>query len=490
MNSIPVLKFDQVSQQDVIIIPYLKKERKKTIKYLIGLESQPSSSWLLEAIKLVREQSLEQHKSIIQYVGKNRIALIAIDESANYQKIALSVRTILFKLLATQEQGNAVCLIPSFLKTKTIAALSNGVSMAYMRVNYFRTDRKDDYGSFYFLTDKGKSVSDPLIDGLTVAEVQKDICRLVNLPSNEKNPLYIVNWAKDKFNKRNIFVEILDTKGLLQHGLGALLAVGKGSKTPPYLMVLTYDPKIKGKQRHIGLIGKGVTFDTGGISLKDPMNMHLMKSDMGGAAAVLGTMDIIEKLKMNVKVTAVIPLAENAIGPDAYRPGDVISSLNGKSIEVIDTDAEGRLILADAITYMLHHHKPEIMIDLATLTGSVIMTLGYKAAGMFTNNDDLAKAMTKAADSSGERVWRLPLWDEYEDEMNSDIADIKNLATKPVAGAITAAKFLQAFTEKHPAWVHLDIAGVAMMDSDFSKQRSATAYGVLLLKQYIEDLIK
>ena len=358
MNSIPVLKFDQVSQQDVIIIPYLKKERKKTIKYLIGLESQPSSPWLLEAIKLVREQSLEQHKSIIQYVGKNRIALIAIDESANFQKIALSVRTILFKLLATQEQGNAVCLIPSFLKTKTIAALSNGVSMAYMRVNYFRTDRKDDYGSFYFLTDKGKSVSDPLIDGLTVAEVQKDICRLVNLPSNEKNPLYIVNWAKDKFNKRNIFVEILDTKGLLQHGLGALLAVGKGSKTPPYLMVLTYDPKIKGKQRHIGLIGKGVTFDSGGISIKPSMRMEDMKHDMTGAATMVGATLMAARLGSKNKIVTLLGFCENMPGQNAIQPGNIITTRSGKTVEIINTDAEGRLVLAD----VLHGVTPDFLV--------------------------------------------------------------------------------------------------------------------------------
>jgi leucyl aminopeptidase len=506
MNSIPVKKLEQLNDIDIIVIPCVKQERKKSLKFIETCEANLRSAWSGTAIQLIHDHMPEPGKAIVQWAGRQRVILIGIDESASYQKISSGARSILFKALDNAEMANTIAIIPAFLKRKSIAAFTNGLSMAYLRLDYYKHDKKEYHGSLTFFPEKPKDITQvlgPISEGLTLADIQKDICRLVNLPSNEKNPLYIVNWARERFNGAHYAVHVLDQAALKDQGLDALINVGKGSKTPPYLLVIRYDKngvhgnalskanKGKGKKgKHLGLIGKGVTFDTGGISLKDPLNMHLMKSDMGGAAAVLGVMDLIGSMRWDIQATAVIPLAENAIGPDAYRPGDVISSYSGRSIEVIDTDAEGRLILADAIAYMVKNYKPDIMIDFATLTGSIITTLGYKAAGLFSNNDDLAKSLQRAADHTGERLWRLPLWDEYQDEMNSDIADIKNLATKPLAGAITAAKFLEYFTESHPAWAHIDIAGVAMMDTEYGKQRNATAYGVLLLKQWIEDLIK
>jgi leucyl aminopeptidase len=238
----------------------------------------------------------------------------------------------------------------------------------------------------------------------------------------------------------------------------------------------------------IGLVGKGVTFDTGGVSIKDSANMHYMKSDMGGAAAVFGTIEAAAKLQLPVHIIGVVPTTENSVDGLATKPGDVIGSYMGKTIEVIDTDAEGRLILADGLAYLNRNYTPDIIIDLATLTGSVIGTLGYAAAGMFTNNDQLGSSLKKIGDKTGEKLWRLPLWDDYEPELKSDIADIKNYHGKPFAGAIVAAKFLEVFTEKHPAWVHLDIAGTAFADSEFATQKSATAFGVRLLVQWLREL--
>ena len=217
--------------------------------------------------------------------------------------------------------------------------------------------------------------------------------------------------------------------------------------------------------------------------------MHYMKSDMGGAAAVMGAIDLIARLQLPVNVVAIIPVAENSVDSLSIRPGDVIQSHAGKSIEVIDTDAEGRLILADALSYIQEHYSPEVLIDLATLTGSCVATLGDEAAGLFTNDDALADSISQAGDSTQERVWRLPLWESYQDALDSDIADVKNFSGKPVAGAITAAKFLEYFIKEPQKWAHLDIAGVAFGNTDHAKMKSATGYGVRLLVDFARSLI-
>ncbi|NNE29388.1 MAG: leucyl aminopeptidase, partial [Saprospiraceae bacterium] len=250
----------------------------------------------------------------------------------------------------------------------------------------------------------------------------------------------------------------------------------------------------KGKSRKknppkVGLVGKGVTFDTGGISIKGTRNLHYMKSDMGGAAAVLGTVEAAARLKLPIHLIGIVPATDNCVDALAIKPGDVIGSYSGKTIEVIDTDAEGRLILADGLYYMQKHYAPEVMIDLATLTGSSFRTFGFEAAALFSKNTRLANQLQSSGDKTGERCWRLPLWDVYGPEMDSDIADIKNYHGKPFAGAITAAKFLEAFTNDHSAWAHLDIAGVAFNSIGLSDDKSGTGYGVQLLVNYLSQYI-
>jgi leucyl aminopeptidase len=201
-------------------------------------------------------------------------------------------------------------------------------------------------------------------------------------------------------------------------------------------------------------------------------------------------MEAVAKLQLPVHLIGVIPSTENCVDGASTKPSDVFSSYSGKTIEMIDTDAEGRLILADGLSYMVKNYQPDILIDLATLTGSIISTLGYIAAGLFTNNEDLAGDLYKTGRACGEKLWRLPIWDNYKDDLNSDVADVRNLSGKPIAGAITAAKFLEVFTEKHTAWAHLDIAGVAFTDGEFSTLRSSTAFGVRLLVDFIKSKIK
>lgn len=320
-------------------------------------------------------------------------------------------------------------------------------------------------------------------DGVKIGLVQQEVMDLVNTPSSHQSPEIMSAWVKESADKYHYKATILEKDQLKQIGMHALLAVNRGSEHPARCIITHYRHPEANKK--IVLVGKGVIFDTGGISIKLSKNMHYMKSDMAGAAAALGTVEACARLGLKTDVMAITPITDNSIDNMSLKPGDVISSYAGKTIEVIDTDAEGRLILVDAIAYAVKEFKPDILIDMATLTGSIIASLGPLAAGLFTNNDRLAASLHTAGEASGERVWRMPMYDEYQDDMQSDIADIKNLSDKPYAGATTAAKFLQCFTSDHPSWAHLDIAGMAFQANGFGKGYCATAYGVRLMVKWI-----
>lgn len=324
---------------------------------------------------------------------------------------------------------------------------------------------------------------------LHLSEAQLSIIGLVNAPSNKKTPAMLADWAVQSGRKHGYKVTVFDKPAIEELGLHALLAVNRGSEEPPRFIVMEYQPKgAAGPLPKVGLVGKGVTFDTGGVSIKPSTNMHYMKSDMGGAAAVLGTMEAAARLQLPVHLIGIVPATDNCVDANAIKPGDVIDSYSGKTIEVIDTDAEGRLILSDGIAYMLRHFAPDTLIDLATLTGSAVRTFGYHAAALFTNNTELEQHLKSASEATGERLWPLPLWEVYEEDLKSDVADVRNFSGRPMAGAINAAKFLEFFTEEHPRWAHLDIAGVAFGDSEFTVQKSATGYGVRLLINFLEQL--
>ncbi len=320
-------------------------------------------------------------------------------------------------------------------------------------------------------------------DGVVLGQVQQEIMHLVNAPGSHKTPATLGAWAARSAAQHGYTAHLIDKQQLFSLGMHALLAVNRGSEHPAMCIVTHYKhPESKHK---IALVGKGVMFDTGGISIKASKNLHYMKSDMAGAAAVLGTVEACARLKLPVEVYAIAPATDNSVDSLSIRPGDVISSFAGKSIEVIDTDAEGRLVLADALAYAIKEFQPDVILDLATLTGSVVAALGPHAAGLFTKNESLADSLEAAGQVSGERVWRLPMFDDYQDDMQSDIADIKNLSEKPYAGAITAAKFLEYFTADHTAWAHLDIAGVSFQPNGFGKGNCATGYGVRLLVEWL-----
>ena len=372
----------------------------------------------------------------------------------------------------------------------------NGICLAEYEVGIYKTEQKTTSN---FFGEEGileiqvaesaiESVEKAAKIGQEIAQTQARIMALVDAPANFKFPQKIAEFAQESGQKYGFDVKVFDEKQCLEMGLHALLAVGRGStENPARFIVLEYNNSNE-KSKKIGLVGKGVTFDTGGISIKGSASMSYMKSDMGGAGAVLGTIELAAKLKLPVHLIGVIPATENCVDGNALKPSEVISSYSGKTIEVIDTDAEGRLILADGLSYIKKNYEPDVIIDLATLTGNCIAALGYVAAGLLSNNDELADKLLSISQLTGEKIWRLPLWDDYKDMMNSDIADIKNLSSVPLAGAITAAKFLEVFIDGHTNWAHLDIAGMAFGDSEFAKMKSATAFGVNFLTTWLREM--
>lgn len=366
----------------------------------------------------------------------------------------------------------------------------------------YKTDKTDPAAFFgedgqltlYVPADGQVAAQDALARAEAIARTQREMLDLMNAPANYKTPQTLANWAVNSGQRYGYDVTILDKVELERQGLGALLSVSQGSDVPPVLIVAEYKPEgvdnpPERRTVTVGLVGKGVTFDTGGVSIKTSANMHLMKSDMGGAAAVLGTLEAAAKLKLPVHLIGIVPSTENSTDGRSTKPGDVVTAYSGKTIEIIDTDAEGRVILADGLGYMLRHFQPDVLIDLATLTGSVIAALGYHAAGLFTQNDELATQLAEAGSRTGERLWRMPLWDDYSEDIKSDVADVKNFSGKPVAGSISAAKFLEFFTEGHPAWAHLDIAGMAFADTEFGSQKNATGFGIRLLIDYLRNVV-
>jgi len=376
-----------------------------------------------------------------------------------------------------------------------IEAIVNGIVLGGYNLQLYKTEPQalseffGENGTLSILTQEHSEKASVDADlGLHTAVVQMRIMDLMNAPGNYKTPQILGKWAAESGEKYNYKVTVFEKEQLEDMGMHALLSVSKGSDQPPVMIVSEYKPAVYHKT--IALVGKGVTFDTGGISIKASANMHLMKSDMGGAGAVLGVIELAAQLGLPIRIIGVIPSTENCTDGSSTKPGDVIGSYSGKTIEVIDTDAEGRLILADGLNYAVRQYSPDVVIDLATLTGSIIQTLGYEAAGLFTNDDKLAADLIAAADHTGERLWRLPVWDEYKSEIASDIADVKNYHGKPLAGAIVAAKFLEVFIENHTSWAHLDIAGMAFGDIEFAPGRAGTAYGIRLLREYLTEIIK
>ncbi len=347
---------------------------------------------------------------------------------------------------------------------------------------------KNQIESMQLLVDCEKDKVIKGIESGTVYALGTNMARdLVNTPGNLMTPTDIAKRAVEIANKYKMEYEILEKDDMERLGMGGILAVSQGSEQLPKMIVLKYF-NAKDSNNVIGLVGKGLTFDAGGISIKPRSNMHIMKSDMGGGATVLGVMDSIGKMGLDANVIAVIPSAENMLSGAALKPGDVIKTMSGKTVEVINTDAEGRLILADGITYIKKLGATRI-IDVATLTGAIVTALGDITTGAMSNKDDFIKEFFKCTKKTGENIWQLPIFSEYKEQIKSDIADLKNTGGSK-AGSITAALFIEAFIEDTP-WIHLDIAGTAWSGKETNLiKKGGTGVMVRSLIQYIRDNIK
>lgn len=309
---------------------------------------------------------------------------------------------------------------------------------------------------------------------------------LICSPANELTPQFFADFAQDICQKTQIKTYTLNKNSLEEKGLNSILAVGKGSKNEPLLLVLEYNLNPTA-EKPIALIGKGVTFDTGGICLKPRDDMQDMRYDMAGAGVVLGTICALAELKSDVSVVGIIPLVENMPGGSALLPGDIIKTYSGKTVEVLNTDAEGRLILADAISYAQKNYSPQQIIDVATLTGGCIIALGHYSAGLLCNNDRLSEELIKAGEEMGERLWKLPLWEDYDKLIQSDFADIANIGPKSEASTIVGGVFLKQFVEGDTPWAHIDIAGTAwgVKHIPYWDSKYPTGYGIRLLTHWI-----
>jgi leucyl aminopeptidase len=307
---------------------------------------------------------------------------------------------------------------------------------------------------------------------------------LVSEPSNILNPESYAEICKD-LKKDGLEVEVLDEKEMKKLGMNALLGVGKGSEKKSQLVILKWNGKNK-KDAPLAFVGKGVTFDTGGISIKPSNNMEDMKTDMAGSAVVVGLLRNLAQRKAKINAVGVVGLVENMPSGTAQKPGDVVKSMSGQTIEVINTDAEGRLVLADALHYTCTKFKPKLIVDLATLTGAIIVALADVYAGLFSNDDELSQNLEKCGKESGERVWRMPIGEEYDEMINSDIADMKNVGSGRGAGSTTAAQFLKRFVG-NTKWAHLDIAGVSWKGKgDAFAVKGATGFGLKLLDSLVK----
>ena len=366
-----------------------------------------------------------------------------------------------------------------------IATLVEGSLLGSYQFNQLKTQNKDKEKQVDELVIVTKANADKIIKKSEI--LCNSISRvrdMVNLPGNLVTPTWLADEAV-KLRKLGVKVTVYGKSDLHKMGFNALLSVAQGSVQEPKFVVMEYKSSIKLKETY-AFVGKGITFDSGGLNIKPAKGMEDMKMDKAGAATVIGLMEAIAKLKMPLNVVCAFPTCENMPSGTAYRPGDVIIGYNKKSIEMMNTDAEGRMVLSDALSYVEKEYTPTAMIDIATLTGACIVALGYWATGLFTKDDKLAEELTAAGNDTHERVWRLPLWDDYKDNMKSDIADVRSIGRGYDAGAIEGATFLSHFVDK-VSWAHLDIAGTAWSnDGKHYFTKGGTGNGIRLLVRWLE----
>ena len=381
---------------------------------------------------------------------------------------------------------------PSFV-TDSMSAVSQiveGTKMALYKFEKFKTEKIENAPNLTIIVSKSNKISKAIKIAEIVADGAIFTKSIANLPPNECTPTTLANFAKSMSKKNKMKCNIISEPELKKKGFGGISAVGQGSNNQPKLIILEHNRGRK-NEKPIVLVGKAVTFDTGGISLKPGAAMDEMKFDKCGGCTVLGIMKSISELKLPINVVGIVPSVENMPGGESYRPGDIIKLYSGKTAEILNTDAEGRLILADALSYGEKHYSPKAIIDFATLTGACIVALGTNVAAIVSNDEKLTKKINDSSKRTTEEVWELPLNQDYMDMIKSDVADMKNVGIGRAAGTITAAAFLKNAIEK-TSWAHIDIAGVAWTQGATKEKsynpKGATGFGVRLILDYLQNL--
>jgi len=369
-------------------------------------------------------------------------------------------------------------------------ALTEGAMLGLYKFKRYITKKENNSGEIKELTIVGQPkamLTKAIATGRILAEAANWARDTVNEPGNNMTPTHMAEAARQLAKEHGLKIEVFDKARMVKLGMGGLLGVSQGSQQPPKFIILSYKGKVS-DEVDLALVGKGITFDSGGISIKPSERMSEMKGDMAGGASVLAALMALALIKPKINVTALVPATENLPSGTALKPGDIIKAMNGKTIEVLNTDAEGRLILADALSYAKKINAKAI-IDVATLTGACMVALGNICTGAFGNNQELTDKVIAAGNEVGEYIWQLPMYDEYKEQLKSDIADIKNIGGR-YGGAITAAKFLEEFVDKTP-WVHLDIAGTYDTDKEKGYQvKGATGVPVRTLVNLILSMVK
>ncbi|MFK7776088.1 MAG: M17 family metallopeptidase [Saprospiraceae bacterium] len=471
-------------EANIIVLPFYKEKVDfQKIAALSGIETQPDFTGNFKETLIIYHPTLSR-----------KIFLLGLGKKEDVAKGHDAFRSLAFRHHSKWE--NILAIELNHLSVEIAGQAMLGLGLAQYNIGFQKSETPTPS---HFLSNKvnleiihGDSTAKTFAkEGLLTAETMKSMMQLVDSPANIKTPEFIGKYAINSAKENGFDVKVLNKKDLIEENLHTVLAVGRGSQHDPVLIQMEYkSPDVNPNTPMIGLVGKGITFDSGGVSIKGATNMHYMKSDMGGAAAVIGAIELAAKLKLPIHVIGIVPSAENSVDANSILPSDVIQSHSGKTIEIIDTDAEGRLILADGLSYIQKYFSPEIIIDIATLTGSAVRTFGTNAGALFSNDDELANVLLTSSQATFERLWRLPLWSDYENDIHSDVADIRNFSGRPVAGAITAAKFLEFFVKDHPKWAHLDVAGMSFGDSEYAKMKSAKGFGVRLLVEVMKHVSK
>ncbi|HEY8593563.1 MAG TPA: leucyl aminopeptidase [Sphingomicrobium sp.] len=472
-----------------LVLPVAGKDRKSLSS--LG-QAQQSVAAALDRQRFEGEGSSVAEQFIDDNGNSRRLLVVGVGASSNGDGAEKLGGTAVGRLLTSGETRVVIDLGGLGYEADAAARVGMAAALRSWRHDRYRTKLKDNQkptleevvivGGGNAAEQRYSSRWAPVVEGVALTR------ELVTEPANIIYPESFVERVRASVEGSGLEVDVLDRAQMEKLGMGALLGVAQGSVREARMLVLQWNGGGSGEP--VAFVGKGVTFDTGGISIKPAQGMEAMKWDMGGAGAVAGAMKALALRKAKANVVGVCGLVENMPGGNAQRPGDVVTTMSGQTVEVINTDAEGRLVLADAICYVQGTFKPKTIVDLATLTGAILISLGHEWAGLFSNDEDLASKLTQAGTESGDKLWRMPMGEPFDRLIDSPIADMKNVGPRE-GGSITAAQFIKRFVDDGVKWAHIDMAGKAWSDKPSSTyDKGATGFGVRLLDKYVEDVLE